>query len=147
MVPADLETVAQLVSRADPFGWTLRNFADAIAAGNTLTVMHFKERVIGVAAVMHVIDEAELLEIAVDPDYQGRGWGKRLLGQALAQAHRNGAARIFLEVRVSNERARKMYTSFGFAQTGRRKNYYPTPSGREDALLMTAQLGEIRAGQ
>ena len=140
MTPADLEAVADLTRRADPFGWTLRNFSDAHASGNTLTVLTVDGVTSGIAAVMHVLDESELLEIAVQPAMQGRGYGKALLAQAIALARRNGAVRMFLEVRESNARARKMYTSFGFEETGRRKNYYPTENGREDAILMTAQL-------
>lgn len=140
MTPADLEAVADLTHRADPFGWTLRNFSDAHASGNTLTVLTVDGVTSGIAAVMHVLDESELLGIAVQPAMQGRGYGKALLAQAIALARRNGAVRMFLEVRESNARARKMYTSFGFEETGRRKNYYPTENGREDAILMTAQL-------
>lgn len=140
MTPADLEAVADLTRRADPFGWTLRNFSDAHASGNTLTVLTVDGVTSGIAAVMHVLDESELLEIAVQPAMQGRGYGKALLAQAIALARRNGAVRMFLEVRESNARARKMYTSFGFEETGRRKNYYPTENGREDAILMTAQI-------
>ena len=140
MTPADLEAVADLTHRADPFGWTLRNFSDAHASGNTLTVLTVDGVTSGIAAVMHVLDESELLEIAVQHAMQGRGYGKALLAQAIALARRNGAVRMFLEVRESNARARKMYTSFGFEETGRRKNYYPTENGREDAILMTAQL-------
>ena len=140
ITPADLEAVADLTRRADPFGWTLRNFSDAHASGNTLTVLTVDGVTSGIAAVMHVLDESELLEIAVQPAMQGRGYGKALLAQAIALARRNGAVRMFLEVRESNARARKMYTSFGFEETGRRKNYYPTENGREDAILMTAQL-------
>lgn len=142
MTPADLEAVADLTRRADPFGWTLRNFSDAHASGNTLTVLTVDGVTSGIAAVMHVLDESELLEIAVQPAMQGRGYGKALLAQAIALARRNGAVRMFLEVRESNARARKMYTSFGFEETGRRKNYYPTENGREDAILMTAQLSQ-----
>ena len=140
MTPADLEAVVDLTHRADPFGWTLRNFSDAHASGNTLTVLTVDGVTSGIAAVMHVLDESELLEIAVQPAMQGRGYGKALLAQAIALARRNGAVRMFLEVRESNARARKMYTSFGFEETGRRRNYYPTENGREDAILMTAQF-------
>lgn len=140
MTPADLKAVADLTHRADPFGWTLRNFSDAHASGNTLTVLTVDGVTSGIAAVMHVLDESELLEIAVQPAMQGRGYGKALLAQAIALARRNGAVRMFLEVRESNARARKMYTSFGFEETGRRRNYYPTENGREDAILMTAQF-------
>ncbi len=142
MTPADLEDAAALTHRADPFGWTLRNFSDALAAGNTLTVAVLDGVVVGVAAVMHVIDECELLEIAIDPSHQGRGFGKALLTEAVRLAKHNGAARMFLEVRVSNERARCLYKSFSFEETGRRKNYYPTEEGREDAILMTAKLAD-----
>ena len=135
LTPADLEVVADLTHRADPFGWTLRNFSDAHASGNTLTVLSVDGRTAG-------IDESELLEIAVEPAMQGRGYGKALLKEVMSLARRNGAARMFLEVRESNARARKMYTSFGFEETGRRKNYYPTGNGREDAILMTAQFSE-----
>ena len=76
MTPADLEAVADLTRRADPFGWTLRNFSDAHASGNTLTVLTVDGVTSGIAAVMHVLDESELLEIAVQPAMQGRGYGK-----------------------------------------------------------------------
>ena len=110
LTQADLEVVADLTHRADPFGWTLRNFSDAHASGNTLTVLSVDGRTAGIAAVMHVIDESELLEIAVEPAMQGKGFGKALLKEAMSLARRNGAARMFLEVRESNARARKMYT-------------------------------------
>ena len=140
MTPADLETVADLTHRADPFGWTLRNFSDAHASGNTLTVLTVDGVTSGIAAVMHVLDESELLEIAVQPAMQGRGYGKALLAHAIALARRNGAVRMFLEVRDSTARALKLYTSLGFEETGRRNTYYPTENGREDAILMTAQF-------
>lgn len=95
LTPADLEVVADLTHRADPFGWTLRNFSDAHASGNTLTVLSVDGRTAGIAAVMHVIDESELLEIAVEPAMQGRGYGKALLKEVMSLARRNGAARMF----------------------------------------------------
>lgn len=141
----DLEAVAALARRADPFGWTLRNFQDGLAAGYGMTVLEHEGKVAGYCVVMIVIDEAELLEIAVDPALQGAGRGKTLLAAALAQA-REGAARLMhLEVRESNARARKMYRSAGFAEVGRRRNYYPTESGREDAILMTKDLAAQRS--
>ena len=86
MMPADLEAVAALARRADPFGWSLRNFQDALAAGYIMTVIEAEARIVGYFALMVVVDEAELLEIAVDPDFQGRGCGKTLLKAAVAAA-------------------------------------------------------------
>ena len=136
MMPADLEAVAALARRADPFGWSLRNFQDALAAGYIMTVIEAEARIVGYFALMVAVDEAELLEIAVDPDFQGRGCGKTLLKAAVAAARAQACRCVHLEVRVSNERARKMYVSAGFCETGLRKNYYPTQNGREHAVLM-----------
>ena len=136
MMPADLEAVAALARRADPFGWSLRNFQDALAAGYIMTVIEAEARIVGYFALMVVVDEAELLEIAVDPDFQGRGCGKTLLKAAVAAARAQACRCVHLEVRVSNKRARKMYVSAGFCETGLRKNYYPTQNGREHAVLM-----------
>ena len=136
MMPADLEAVAALARRADPFGWTMRNLQDAMASGYTMTVLEAEGRIVGYFVVMIVVDEAELLEIAVDSDVQGRGYGKTLLKAAAAAARAQACRCMHLEVRASNARARKMYVSAGFCETGLRKNYYPTENGREHALLM-----------
>ena len=136
MMPADLEAVAALARRADPFGWTMRNFQDAMASGYTMTVLEAEGRIVGYFVVMIVVDEAELLEIAVDSDVQGRGYGNTLLKAAAAAARAQACRCMHLEVRASNARARKMYVSAGFCETGLRKNYYPTENGREHALLM-----------
>lgn len=143
MTPADLEVVASLAKRADAFGWTIRNFQDALAAGYKLTLALVDSSIVGYAVTMQVIDEAELLEIAVDPQNQGRGYGKALLKQAV-EAVKSDASRVMhLEVRESNERARKMYLSAGFVEVGKRRNYYPCETGREDAVLMTLQIAAV----
>lgn len=140
MTPADLESVAALAKRADAFGWTIRNFQDALAAGYTITLAFDRDTLLGYAVTMQVIDEAELLEIAVDPVFQGKGFGKALLAQVLASVKNDAARLVHLEVRESNQRARKMYLSAGFVEVGKRRNYYPCESGREDAILMTLTL-------
>ncbi|MBO5657957.1 MAG: ribosomal protein S18-alanine N-acetyltransferase [Duodenibacillus sp.] len=137
MVPTDLPTVAALSKAADPFGWTLRNFQDAIASGYLMTlVCDDVGAIVGYSVVMQVFDEAELLEIAVDPAYQGRGYGKALLAHTLELTKRRAALKMHLEVRVGNSRARAMYEKAGFVQVGLRKGYYPCDTGREDAVLM-----------
>lgn len=140
MTPSDLEVVAALAKRADPFGWTIRNFQDALAAGNKMTLAVVDGTVVGYAVTMQVIDEAELLEIAVDPDHQGKGFGKALLNEAVKFVKADAARVMHLEVRESNARARKMYHSAGFAEVGKRRSYYPCETGREDAILMTLQI-------
>ena len=69
----------------------------------------------------------------------------RGLGQAVTQQPAGGARTLLLEVRPSNEKALALYRHYGFRQIGVRRGYYPAEGGREDALVMTHELGEIKA--
>jgi len=82
----------------------------------------------------HVMDEAELANLAVAPAARRRGVGRLLLDRMLDDARERGTARVFLEVRESNAAARRLYASRGFAEVGRRKKYYRSPD--EDALIL-----------
>ena len=102
-----------------------------------------EERVIGYCIVSNLPDEAEILKIAVEPEYQGQGIGQQLLTRALDRAVRLGCSRCFLEVRPSNSGAIRFYLRNGFQAQDRRKNYYHEPP--EDALVMRLDL-ETAAG-
>jgi ribosomal-protein-alanine N-acetyltransferase len=93
-------------------------------------------KILGVASVWILADEAQLMTIAVRRAARGRGYGERLLLHAIDTAIAAGARSITLEVRESNAVAQRLYRKYGFVVTGRRKNYYPDVP--EDALLMTA---------
>jgi ribosomal-protein-alanine N-acetyltransferase len=95
-------------------------------------------KVVGFAALRRAADEAELLFMAVDPDHQAQGIGKALLQEALARLRKEGARRLFLEVRVSNKRALCLYKALGFTLHALRKGYYCEPS--EDAHVMSLEL-------
>jgi [ribosomal protein S18]-alanine N-acetyltransferase len=94
--------------------------------------------VTGYAIAGRAADEVELLNLAVAPAARGQGIGRRLVETVLADATQWGAAAVFLEVRASNEAARRLYESIGFAEVGRRKGYYRRPS--EDALILRKTL-------
>ncbi|MGY5452156.1 ribosomal protein S18-alanine N-acetyltransferase [Agarivorans sp. MS3-6] len=84
-----------------------------------------------------VAGDAELINIAVDPEYQGQGLGKRLILEMLQLAKQQQWQQILLEVRQSNHVAQALYTNVGFIEIDRRKAYYPcSEQGREDALIM-----------
>jgi [ribosomal protein S18]-alanine N-acetyltransferase len=88
-----------------------------------------------------VLDEAELLTLAVEPGVQGRGIGGRLVARFLAAAAARGAVRAFLEVAADNVPARAVYGRAGFAEVGRRRGYYVTQGqGRVDAVVMARDL-------
>ena len=88
-----------------------------------------------------VLDEATLFNIAVDPDFQHQGFGKRLLSELILQLQKRGVLTLWLEVRESNIAAQKLYDSLGFNEVTIRKNYYPTPEGgKENAVIMALYL-------
>lgn len=88
-----------------------------------------------------VLDEATLFNIAVAPNFQGKGFGKRLLSELILQLQKRGVATLWLEVRESNQAAQKLYDSLGFNEVTVRRNYYPTPDGgKENAVIMALYL-------
>lgn len=90
--------------------------------------------VLGYAIAWFIVGEGEVGNVAVHPGARGRGIGARLLDEALAEARRREAEVVFLEVRESNEPARRLYASRGFVEVGRRRRYYRRPD--EDALIL-----------
>jgi len=85
-----------------------------------------------------VREEMQLLDLAVHPTYRGLGHGRYLLTKMIDLALSRGISRIWLEVRVSGSAARRLYKKFGFAESGRRRNYYTDPA--EDAIVMSHGL-------
>jgi ribosomal-protein-alanine N-acetyltransferase len=105
---------------------------------NTFLIAHDEEDIVGFAIAHTVVDEAELLSIAVDPNARARGIGATLLDAICLRCAMCGAASITLDVRVSNIAARALYASHGFTQVGLRRRYYHMPE--EDALILRATL-------
>jgi len=81
-----------------------------------------------------VLDELHVNNLAVLPAYRGLGAATALLSHVLAEGARLGARRTTLEVRRSNETARRLYEHFGFSVAGVRRGYYTQPD--EDALVL-----------
>ncbi|TDR71067.1 ribosomal protein S18-alanine N-acetyltransferase [Paludibacterium purpuratum] len=138
--PGDVEEMAALEARATAHPWRIGQYRDSLLAGHLCLVMTQDDTVCGQAFAMLVLNEAEILNIAIDPTHQGQGWGRQLLDELLTQLRQFGAHRVFLEVRESNRAARSLYQHRGFVETGLRKHYYPTATGREHAILMEIQL-------
>ncbi|MBR4342579.1 MAG: ribosomal protein S18-alanine N-acetyltransferase [Lachnospiraceae bacterium] len=89
----------------------------------------------GYGVIMTVLDECEILRIAVDSSYRKMGLGSMLLDGMMDFAMKDGARIFYLEVRDSNIPARVLYEKKGFKETGIRKDYYSNPT--EDAVLMS----------
>lgn len=95
--------------------------------------------VLGYAGVTVVAGEGYIDNIAVRQEYRRQGIASELLGVFLRFAEAQVLSFLTLEVRASNEAAKRLYMKHGFAQVGRRKNYYDDP--QEDAILMTRTFG------
>lgn len=90
--------------------------------------------VAGYVIVQVVVDEAEIQNLAVAPGHRRQGIATALVLRAIERAAAWGAARVFLDVRESNEAARRLYARLGFDQVARRRGYYRRP--REDAIVL-----------
>lgn len=100
-------------------------------------------RVIGFCSFWRVADELHINNLAVMPDLRQRGIGTALLARVLDQAPALGASRAYLEVRRSNDAAKRLYERFGFRVAGTRREYYSQPV--EDAIVLTRdRLGAQR---
>jgi ribosomal-protein-alanine N-acetyltransferase len=94
--------------------------------------------VIGYTVTKHVEDEGHILNLAVHPAHRGKGIAKVLVSKGLEELRQKGSRYVYLEVRVSNAEAIRLYESFGFRAGGIRKSYYLEPV--EDALVMVLEF-------
>ena len=137
MQAADVEAVAKIEKSVQSHPWTLKQFEDAVTAYQS-TVFEVQGQVAGFCILQPVLDEANLLLMAIDPAQQGQGLGYQLLEASVAML-KNNPVQIFLEVRESNQAAIKLYEKSGFHQIDLRKNYYPNANGsREHAIMVKA---------
>jgi ribosomal-protein-alanine N-acetyltransferase len=126
------------ISFTDP--WSREMFRSELeVGGGTYARMAERDgRLLGYSLAVLVADEAHLGNLAVHPDARGAGVGQALLDDLLQVAEKRRATRLTLEVRESNDGARKFYYRNGFLDVAIRKNYYRNPV--EDAIVMLRSL-------
>ncbi len=140
MAAADLDAVAEMEQRVYPFPWSRGNFADSLAAGHGAWLAQEGGRMTAYAVTMQVLDEAHLLNLTVLPEFQRRGRGSAMLAHLIQVARDAAVRRMLLEVRPGNVSGQALYRGHGFVEIGRRRDYYPAPGGREDAIVMAREL-------
>lgn len=147
-IPRCVEIEAVLFDGDDP--WSARAFhAELEAGGYYLAARDDDDALIGYAGLFVVglkigEFEASVHTIGVDPEHQGKGAGKALLGALLARADELYAP-VFLEVRTDNQQAIGLYEKYGFTRIGLRKRYYQ-PSGADAYTMMRPARTEEVAG-
>jgi ribosomal-protein-alanine N-acetyltransferase len=142
----DIAYVAALEAQIHEAPWTIGNFREALAAGYSAQVGERDGRVVAYGVLMRAPGEAQLLNLSVVPDLRRQGLGRALLRRFIRDTWQMRAEQMFLEVRVSNRPAIMLYQSEGFADVGRRVEYYPpSPDGwREDALVMRLDFSRFK---
>ena len=140
LTEADLDRVLTIENAVHMHPWTRGNFADSVDAGYHCWIAERGIQLVGYGIVMIGAGEAHLLNLSVAPGWQRRGVGTELTRFFMRLARDYGAEKIFLEVRPSNAAARALYAAEGFAEIGVRRDYYPAPGGREDAVVMELAL-------
>ena len=134
----DCKAVAEIESECFSEPWSEEEFRRQIPLEIAKTyVAKDNDRVVGFINVWIVAGEIQLNNIAVTEAYRAQGIGRRLI---TFMEKENKADRCNLEVRVSNQAARGLYSSLGFEEVGLRKDFYREPS--EDAVLMTKYYGD-----
>ena len=134
----DLEAVLEIGAAsfnnprtADMFAWELRN----PQVSHIYVLRAGKERVAAYCSCWLVDHEWHINNLAVRSEWRGQGLARALLDYVLREAFRLGASRARLEIRRSNDIARRLYEGMGFAVVGTRRNYYTNPP--EDALILS----------
>ena len=128
--------------RGYPFPWSDRIMRDSFKSGTACWgLLAADGRVMAYAFFSMAVGEAQLLNLCVDPDHQGKGLARVLMQHLMTLAREEFCTILLLEVRRSNSAARYLYESLGFNTLGVRKGYYPNgPGATEDALVMGYEI-------
>lgn len=135
MIFDDAEAIAELEEKSFVMPWKREDFWHE--AKNELAeyvVGELDGKIVAYAGAWVAFNQAEVMSVAVDPEWRGQGIGTLLFGELIKAVKARGATAITLEVRPSNTAAIKLYESFGLRSVGRRKGYYL--DNNEDALIM-----------
>ncbi|MGE5484101.1 MAG: ribosomal protein S18-alanine N-acetyltransferase [Ignavibacteriales bacterium] len=136
MTLGDLDAVQEVEQQSFPTPWSRKAFWCELT--QNIYAHYIVVRVGGVVAgyggMWVILDEAHVTNIAVDPAYRGHGLGRRIMLELMERARSRGATRMTLEVRKSNEVARRLYEKLGFVAKGIRRGYYADL--KEDAIIM-----------
>ena len=135
MTTDDADAVADLEEKSFAMPWSRENFwREAQNELATYIVGEIGGKIVAYAGAWVSFNQAEVMSVAVDPEFRGQGLGTLLFGELINAVKARGASAITLEVRPSNIAAIKLYKNFGLKSVGRRKKYYL--DNGEDALIM-----------
>ena len=137
--PEDLPQLVELEKSCFPDPWSQKSLRSTITEDDSYFAVAITDgKIVGYINTTYVLDEMNLNRICVLPQYRKMGAARSLMEGMFAHARQKGLAQIFLEVRLSNLEAQRVYQRFGFKVVGERKGFYQNPP--ENGLVMTAQV-------
>lgn len=135
----DLDQVMVIEKENFSVPWTENGFFTLLIRQDMLFLVAEEEgRILGYAGMILIPDEGEITNVSVAATARRRGIGRELLRVLFEKAKAAGIRFVYLEVRVSNEAAIRLYKQYGFVKEGIRRNYYEEPT--EDAMVMSGLL-------
>ena len=135
MEEAHVPQIAQLEKLCFSDPWSESSIASELSNPLSCWLVAVEgEQVAGYIGSQTVMGETDMMNVAVAPDYRRQGVGEKLILTLVDILKARGSHWLMLEVRQSNAPARALYEKLGFAEVGRRKNYYRSP--KEDALIL-----------
>lgn len=136
----DLLGVVGVERESYDYPWSRRIFEDCMQVGYCCLVAEVDGIIQGHGIMMVRAGEAHILNLCVAVAHRRCGVAAEMLRQLLSLAQASRATTAFLEVRPSNRAALALYEHHGFHEVGRRPDYYPSPFGREEAVVMAREL-------
>lgn len=135
MLEEDVVPVAELEAQIFSQPWSEQGFSDSLHLADTVFLVAERQGVIlGYIGMYVSMGEGEITNVAVSPAERGCGIGAMLISEIKKEAERRSVGTLILEVRVSNDRAIRLYERNGFLNRGIRRGFYERP--KEDAYIM-----------
>lgn len=135
MKVSDLDQVMEIEKSSFSVPWTRQDFEDSIGKPMAIYIVAVDEdQIVGYCGLWGILDEGDINNVAVRPEYRGQKIGTRMLEALFDEGEKAGLKAYTLEVRAGNASAIALYHKTGFKEAGIRKDYYTAP--KEDALIM-----------
>lgn len=142
MCKDDLPDIYEICKNSFPIPWEFASFENELSnILATYLVAKIENTIVGYIGLWFIMDECQIVTLAIHEDYRRLGIASLLLDKMLKECKKHGTTYISLDVRASNIAAQKLYTKYGFVEETIRKKYYLNPdNSREDAIIMGISL-------
>lgn len=140
LLEKDLEEVVNIEKASYDFPWTIDVFQNCLKSCDECSVILYNNKICGYGIIAVTAYKAHILNLCIHPSLRNNGLGMQMLTHLTELATTQHAEAIFLEVRPNNKHALAIYAKLDFKVIGKRKDYYLTEFGQEDALVLAKNI-------